>query len=185
MDRADVYRSTIQYFFRPVADLLYDDPDVTEVLINGPDHIYFERKGRLTKTDRRFADEHTLLAAVRNLAEYVGRRLDATHHSMDARLPAPEKFRVHVIIPPASRVGVCVSIRKFKPVDTTLPSLVGNGSLTPMAAEYLELMVRAHRNLVVSGGTGSGKTTLLNALSGAIPERERVVVIEDSCPNCN
>lgn len=181
MDRTDVYRSTIRYFFGPVADLLYDDESVTEVLINGPDQIYCERRGRLEKVERRFADEHVLLAAVRNLAEYVGRRLDDHHHSMDARLPEPEKFRVHVIIPPTSRVGVCVSIRKFKRSDTTLEWLVREkGSLSPAAAEYLRLMVRSHRNLVVSGGTGSGKTSLLNALSAAIPDHERVVVIEDS-----
>ncbi len=180
MDRADVYRSTIRYFFAPVADLLYDDESVTEVLINGPNQIYCERNGRLEKVDRRFADELVLMAAVRNLAEYVNRSIGDADHSMDARLPEPEKFRVHVIVPPASRVGVCVSIRKFKRSEITLDKLVGWGSLTPTAAEYLRLMVRGHRNLVVSGGTGSGKTSLLNALSGAIPEHERVVVIEDS-----
>lgn len=180
MNRAEVYRSTIRYFFAPVADLLYEDESVTEVLINGPDQIYCERRGVLEKTDRRFADEHVLMAAVRNLAEYVDRTLGDGDHSLDARLPEPEKFRVHVILPPASRGGVCVSIRKFPRSEMTLDKLVGWGSLTPAAAEYLALMVRAHRNLVVSGGTGSGKTSLLNALSGAIPARERVVVIEDS-----
>jgi pilus assembly protein CpaF len=180
VDRADVYRSTIRYFFAPVADLLYEDESVTEVLINGPHQIYCERNGRLEKVDRRFADEHVLMAVVRNLAEYVNRSVGDADHSMDARLPEPEKFRVHVIVPPASRVGVCVSIRKFKRSEITLDKLVSWGSLTPAAAEYLRLMVRGHRNLVVSGGTGSGKTSLLNALSGAIPEHERVVVIEDS-----
>lgn len=180
MDRADVYRSTIRYFFAPVADLLYEDESVTEVLINGPDQIYCERRGKLEKVPRRFADEHVLLAAVRNLAEYMDRRLDEHHHSMDARLPEPEKFRVHVIIPPASRQGVCVSIRKFKRSDTTLKWLVSNQSVSEAAAEYLERMVKSHRNVVVSGGTGSGKTSLLNALSAAIPDHERVVVIEDS-----
>ena len=181
MDRADVYRSTVRHLFAPVADLLYDDDAVTEVLINGPDQIYCERKGKLEKVNRRFADEHALLAAARNLAEYVRRRLDADHHSMDARLPEPEKFRVHVILPPASRVGVCVSIRKFKRADTTLDGLVTKlKSLSAAAAEYLRLMVRSHRNVVVAGGTGSGKTSLLNALSAVIPEYERVVVIEDS-----
>jgi pilus assembly protein CpaF len=180
VDRADVYRSTIRYFFAPVADLLYDDESVTEVLINGPKQIYCERAGKLEKVNAAFQDEHTLMAAVRNLAEYVNRSIGDADHSMDARLPEPEKFRVHVIVPPASRVGVCVSIRKFKRSEITLDKLVNWGSLTPMAAEYLRLMVTGHRNLVVSGGTGSGKTSLLNALSGAIPQRERVVVIEDS-----
>lgn len=181
MDRADVYRSTVRHLFAPVADLLYADDSVTEVLINGPNQIYCERAGRLERVDRRFPDEHALMAAARNLAEYVRRRLDDRHHSMDARLPEPEKFRVHVIIPPASRVGVCVSIRKFKRADTTLEGLVNEKrSLSAAGAEYLRLMVRSHRNVVVAGGTGSGKTSLLNALSAAIPGHERVVVIEDS-----
>ena len=181
MDRPDVYRSTIRYLLEPVADLLYEDDTVTEVLINGPDQIYCERKGKLEKVNRRFRDEHTLLAAARNLAQYVRRQLGEHHHSMDARLPEPEKFRVHVILPPASRVGVCVSIRKFKRSDTTLDWLVNEkASLSAPAAEYLRLMVGSHRNVVVSGGTGSGKTSLLNALSAAIPDRERVIVIEDS-----
>ncbi|MFM8273726.1 MAG: CpaF family protein [Gemmata sp.] len=181
MDRADVYRATVRHLFAPVADLLYADDSVTEVLINGPNQIYCERGGRLEKVDRRFPDEHSLMAAARNLAEYVQRRLDDKHHSMDARLPDPEKFRVHVIIPPASRVGVCVLIRKFKRAYTTLEGLVNDKkSLSAAGAEYLRLMVRSHRNVVVSGGTGSGKTSLLNALSVAIPGHERVVVIEDS-----
>ncbi len=180
MDRADVYRSTVRHLFAPVADLLYNDDSVTEVLINGPDQIYCERAGRLEKVDRRFPDEHALMAAAQNLAEYVRRRLDDKHHSLDARLPEPEKFRVHVIIPPTSRVGVCVSIRKFKLADTTLDGLVNDKqSLSAAGSEYLRLMVRAHRNVVVAGGTGSGKTSLLNALSAAIPAHERVVVIED------
>src|SRR5262245_53545038 len=113
MNRAAVYRASLRHFFAPVADLLYDHESATEVLINGPDRIYFERGGRLYETDRRFESAAALEAAVRNLAEYVHRRLDDRHHSMDARLPEPEKFRVHAIIPPASRLGVCVSIRKF------------------------------------------------------------------------
>src|SRR5262245_7066230 len=134
MDRADVYRSTLRYFFAPVADLLYEDESVTEVLINGPDQIYCERAGRVERVARRFADEHVLLAAVRNLAEYVHGNLD-TRHSMDARLPEPEKFRVHVILPPASRQGICVTIRKFRKANTTLEWLMDIGSLTPAVAE--------------------------------------------------
>jgi pilus assembly protein CpaF len=180
MNRAAVYRATLRHFFAPVADLLYDDESVTEVLINGPDRIYFERNGRLHATDRRFESAAALDAAVRNLAEYVHRRLDDRHHSMDARLPEPEKFRVHAVIPPASRQGVCVSIRKFFRANTTLDWLIDGGSLTPEAAEYLGVMVKAKRNLIVSGGTGSGKTSLLNALSATIPADERIVVIEDT-----
>jgi pilus assembly protein CpaF len=180
MDRVTVYRATLRHFFAPVARLLYDDESVTEVLINGPDVVYCERGGKLEKTDCRFADAAALQAAVRNLAEYVRRRLDADHLSMDARLPEPEQFRVHAIVPPASRQGTCVSIRKFGRTHRTLAAPIESGSLSAAAAEYLTLMVRTHRNLIVAGGTGSGKTSLLNALSAAIPDDERIVVIEDS-----
>jgi pilus assembly protein CpaF len=180
MDRADVFRATLRYFFAPVADLLYDDESVSEVVINGPDQIYCERAGRLERVERRFASEHVLLAGVRNLAQYVDRPLDDNHHRLEARLPAPEQFRVHVVLPPASRQGVCVSIRKFRRAPLTLAHLVETGSLSPMAAEYLTLMVQSHRNVIVAGGTGSGKTSLLNALSAVISERERIIVIEDA-----
>ena len=181
MDRNQVYSATLRHYFAPIADLLFDSPEVTEVLINGPDQIYCERAGRLERTDRSFADEQALRAAAQNLAEFVGRRLDEHHHSMDARLPPPDAFRVHAIIPPCSRTGVCLSIRKFgKRNETTLDWLVGKASMTYEAAEYLQLMVRCHKNIMVSGGTGSGKTSLLNALSFAIPKHERIVVIEDS-----
>jgi pilus assembly protein CpaF len=179
--RTQIYGQTLRYFFQPVADLLYSDPTVTEVLINGPSTIYCERAGRLELLpERRFENVSVLLAAVRNLAEFVNRRVDEVHLSMDARLPEPERFRVHVIIPPASRQGICVSIRKFNRRQTTLGWLIEQGSITEAAAEYLELMVQSHRNLMVSGGTSSGKTSLLNALSQAIDEHERIVVIEDS-----
>jgi pilus assembly protein CpaF len=179
--RAAIYGRTLRYFFAPVADLLYDDDSVTEVLINGPGTIYCERAGRLQLLpERRFENETVLLAAVRNLAEYVNRQVDETHHSMDARLPEPERFRVHVIIAPASRQGVCVSIRKFRRSNVSLPWLIEQESLTELAADYMRLMVKTHHNLIISGGTSSGKTSMLNALSEAIPDHERIVVIEDS-----
>lgn len=184
MTRADVYGQTLRFFFAPVADLLYDPAhdDVTEVMINGPDDIYLEREGKIERAaGRRFADAEALMAAVRNLAEYVDRRVgnDAPPY-MDARLPEPEKFRVHVILPPCSRVGACVTLRKFRRNNTSLEWLRSKGSITEAAAEYLTLAVRRKLNVIVSGGTGSGKTSLLNALSAAIPDEERIVVIEDS-----
>lgn len=181
MQRDQVYQRTLRHFFQPVADLLFERDDISEVLINGHDKVYCERAGRLELTGRSFPSPHALEIAVRNLAEYVGRRLDDHHHSMDARLPPPDSFRVHAIIPPSSRLGICLSIRKFgKKNETTLDWVVKKGSLSPMAAEYLGLMVQHHKNIVVSGGTGSGKTSLLNALSFTIPNHERIVVIEDS-----
>ncbi|AMV22518.1 CpaF family protein [Planctomyces sp. SH-PL14] len=178
--RREIYQRSLRHFFAPVAKVLYEDESVTEVLINGPDNIYVERSGKLQKIDARFPSEEVLLAAVNNLAEYVDRRVDDLHHSMDARLPEPEQFRVHVIIPPCSRNGVVVSIRKFRRASHTLKSLVDLGSMTEAARQFLVTSVKLHRNLVVSGGTGTGKTSLLNAISEAIDPTERIVVIEDS-----
>lgn len=180
-DRNALYEETIRFFFAPVVDLLYHNKDVSEVMINGWNEIYYERGGRVHKAEGvTFPDEHALAAAVRNLAEFVGRRLDEHTPTMDARLPAPHKFRVNVIGPPVSRAGLCVTIRKFPESTWDMQKLVKNGSVTPTAREYMEVMVKTHHNVIVSGGTGSGKTSLLNALSSAIPDHERVVVIEDS-----
>jgi len=134
----------------------------------------------LVKTDYRFPSAAALETAVRNLAEYVDRPLDARHHSLEARLPEPERFRVHAIASPASRQGMCVSIRKFRDDVRTFDSWVARGSLTEEAADYLRAAVRAHRNIIVSGGTGAGKTSLLNTLSSAVDEAERAIVIEDA-----
>ena len=101
LSRAEIYQKTLRHFFAPVAEALYNDDSINEVMINGPDQIYVERSGgRIEQLDARFEDSDSLQAAVNNLAEYVSRRIDRKNHSMDARLPAPEKFRVHVIVPP-------------------------------------------------------------------------------------
>ena len=177
MRTADIYRESTRHFLRPILPLL-DDPSVSEVLVNGPADVYFERAGRLHRSDLKFADDAALMAAARNIAEFVNRRIDADHHSMDARLP--DGSRVHVVIPPSSRQGVCISIRKFQKSLFGLDAMVERGSLSAEAAEFVAMVVRLHKNTVVSGGTGTGKTSMLNALSGTIPEDERIVVIEDS-----
>lgn len=174
---ASIYQETTRHFLGPILPLL-DDPSVTEILINGPNVIYFERAGKLARSDLKFPDDASLMAAARNVAEFVNRRIDQDHHSMDARLP--DGSRVHVIIPPSSRQGVCFSIRKFQKSSFDLASLVKRGSLSAEAAEFLELVVILHKNTVIAGGTGTGKTSMLNALSAAIPAHERIVVIEDS-----
>ena len=173
----EIYQQSIRHFLRPIAGLL-DDDSVSEILINGPDTVYAERRGKLHKTDCRFPDTASLLAAARNIAEYVNRQLDDDHHSMDARLP--DGSRVHAIIAPACRHGICLSIRKFQRSTFDLDKLVEWGSLTEEAAEFLRIAVILHKNTVVAGGTGTGKTSMLNALSAAIPEHERIIVIEDS-----
>lgn len=177
MESKEIYSETVRHFLEPVLPLL-DDPSVTEILINGHRTIYFEREGRLNRSDLAFASTSLLMAAARNIAEYTGRSIDDNNHSMDARLP--DGSRVHVIVPPSSRNGVCISIRKFKKSTFNLSSLVETGSLSEEGREFLSLAVLLHKNIVIAGGTGSGKTSLLNALSTEIPENERIVVIEDS-----
>lgn len=177
MQHKDIYQESTRHFLAPVISLL-DDPDVSEVLINGPETIFYEKTGRLNRSDATFSSAATLLAAARNIAEFVGRSIDEDNHSMDARLP--DGSRVHVIVPPSSRNGVCISIRKFRSDSFDLAKLVQWNSLSAEAAEFLSICVELHRNIVIAGGTGSGKTSLLNALSAEIPTRERIVVIEDS-----
>lgn len=177
MQSAEIYESSIRWFLQPLAGLLAD-AEVTEIMINGPGDVRVERRGRVTATEVRFASSAALLAAVRNVAEYNGRELDERHPTMDGRLP--DGSRIHVILPPAARNGITVTIRRFQQASFQLERLVQLGSLSPAAADFLSLCVYLHRNLVISGGTGSGKTSLLNALSACIPRHERVIVIEDT-----
>lgn len=178
MNLKEIYSKTTRHFLQPVLKLL-DDATVTEIMINGPATVYFERNGSLELAEGVcFPSQAALLAAARNIAEFSGRTLDGDRQSLDARLP--DGSRVHIILPPSSRNGICISIRKFSPNKLDLERLIELGSLTEEAAEFLGLAVQLHRNLVVAGGTGSGKTSLLNALSAEISANERIVVIEDS-----
>lgn len=180
LSRARIYQQTLAHFFAPVAHALYKDNKINEVMINGPDHIYVERSGgRIERLKTRFPTEAALQAAVNNLAEYVNRRIGGDRHSMDARLP--EGFRVHVIVPPASRNGIVVTIRKFAQERIAREQLVDVWkTLSESAWQFLNVAIRLKRNVLVSGGTGTGKTTLLNALSECIDADDRVIVIEDS-----
>ncbi len=174
---AAIYQQTIRHFLRPIESLMAD-PEVTEVMIVGHDCVYYERAGRVHRSDCRFSDSAALMAAIQNIAEFVDRRIDEDHHSLDARLP--DGPRVHAIIPPTSRNGICLTIRKFQRSTFDLEQLVQRESLTAEAAEFLRICVLLHKNIVISGGTGTGKTSLLNALSAAIAAEERIIVIEDS-----
>jgi len=175
-----IYQQTLKHFLAPVYKELYEDDSVSEVLINGHDEIYVERNGRIERLHTQFRDPEALQAAVNNLAGYLNRQLDEHHHSMDARLPAPEKFRVHVILPPCARGGITISIRKFQEKVHSLETLIELGALTEEARQFLNVAVKTKRNMLVSGGTSTGKTTFLNALGTMIPPHERVIIIEDS-----
>lgn len=177
MSRAAVFESSVSYFLSPIGAFLRDD-SVSEIMVNRFDEIYVERNGRLEKTENRFASEDALLSAVRNVAQWVGREIDQTHPVLDARLP--NGSRVHAISPPGARRGTCLTIRKFRHGGLTLEDLIGLGSLSREAREFLELCVRLHKNIIISGGTGTGKTSLLGAVSQAVPDGERIVVIEET-----
>ena len=177
MGNAGVFAYTVDHFLAPVMPFLRDRT-VTEVMINTFQEIYVERGGRLEKTDAKFPDEESFLAAINNVLQYTGKRLTQDNPLIDARLP--DGSRVHVVLRPLSRFGTCMSIRKFSKDLFGLDKLLELGSLTPMSAEYLQVMVLADKNLLVSGGTSAGKTVLLNVLSGFIPVHQRIVVIEDS-----
>lgn len=161
----------------PIEPLL-KDPSVTEVMVNGPDSIYIERKGRLQKTDVRFRNTEHLMHIIDRIVTAVGRRVDESSPMVDARLA--DGSRVNVIIPTLSLTGPCVTIRKFSKDVLTVDKMIEFGSFDQRMAEFLEDCVKGRLNIVVSGGTGSGKTTLLNVLSSYVPATERIVTLEDS-----
>ncbi|MDA1051093.1 MAG: CpaF family protein [Planctomycetota bacterium] len=177
MTREAIFEASVGYFLSPIARLLGDD-SVTEIMVNRFDQVYIERAGQLFEVDARFETEDALLSAVHNIAQWVGREINQEHPILDARLP--DGSRVHAIIPPGCRAGTCLTIRKFKLGGLSLEDLIQFGSLSEEAREFLEICVRLRKNIIVSGGTGTGKTSLLGAVSTAVPEEERIIVIEDT-----
>ena len=177
MSRETVFAATLGYFLGPIQEFLEDDA-VTEVMVNGFNQIYVERGGRLFETTAQFLSDDALQSAIHNVAQYVGREIDRDRPILDARLP--DGSRVHAVIPPSARSGTYLTIRKFKRDILGLDDYIRFGSLSAEVKEFLELCVVLRKNIVVAGGTGTGKTTMLNAVSSAIPEEERIVVIEDS-----
>jgi pilus assembly protein CpaF len=177
MSREAIFEASLGFFLTPVKKYL-EDATVTEIMVNGFDEVYIERRGKLEHTDARFPSEDALLTAVHNVAQYVGREIDDKRPVLDARLP--DGSRVHAVIPPSARRGTYLTIRKFSRDVMNLDQLVRLGSISEVAREFLEICVRLHKNIIVAGGTGTGKTSLLNALSTAVPDEERIVVIEDS-----
>jgi pilus assembly protein CpaF len=175
--RPDSGDSYLYLFFAPIEEYLRDD-DVSEILINGPRQVYVERKGKLVPVPERFASEQSLQAAVMNVARSVGRFFNQDNPRLDARLP--DGSRVHAVIPPLSRAGTTVAIRKFRREKLTIDQMVSYGSISREGAQLLEGIVKIGKNLIVSGATSSGKTSVLNLLSSFIPETDRILVLEDA-----
>jgi pilus assembly protein CpaF len=178
-ERADLAEELINDVLRhgPIEPLL-QDPDVSEVMVNGPEKVYVEKSGRLYKTEAIFTSDDALRQVIQRMASKVGRRIDESSPMVDARLP--DGSRVNAIIPPLAVDGSSLTIRKFSKDPLTVDDLVRFGSITMETAGLLDACVRGKLNMLVSGGTGSGKTTLLNVLSSFIPDDERIVTIEDS-----
>lgn len=172
-----VFDQTVASLFAPVAPFLEGD-GVSEIMINGHDEIYVEKEGRLQLTPNRFASEHDLMSALRNLSQFVGRELNSQQPILEARLP--DGSRVEAVIPPAAPSGPLVSIRRFRRQQLTLERLVELGAVSVNTALLLRSAIERKHNIIVAGGSGSGKTSLLNALASLASNDERVVVIEDS-----
>jgi pilus assembly protein CpaF len=162
--------------FGPLETLLKDET-ITEIIVNGTEPIFYEQKGILHRSELTFRSEEALLHVIDRIVAPIGRRIDLSSPMVDARLP--DGSRVNAVIPPISLHGPLLSIRKFHKEPITLPELIDLDALNEPMAELLMGMVKAKCNLLISGGTGSGKTTLLNALACYVPERERLITIED------
>ena len=157
---------------------LIDNPDITEIMVNGPDNIFVENSGKIEKYPERFMDVHKLEDVIQQIVSKVNRVVNETSPIVDFRLT--DGSRVNVVLPPVSLEGPVVTIRKFPEKPMTMKKLVQIGSLSEEAAQVLEKIVKAGYNILISGGTGSGKTTFLNALSDYIPQDERIITIEDA-----
>ncbi|MBF8258410.1 MAG: T2SP E protein [Actinobacteria bacterium] len=165
------------FAYGPITCFL-EDPAVSEIMANGKDSIYVEREGNISPSGVAFISDETLRSTIDRMVARVNRRLDESSPFVDARLP--DGSRVNAIIPPVSLSGPCLTIRKFRKAPYSLEELIRIGTVTEDAAAYLREAVSRRMNMIISGGTGSGKTTLLNALSQFIPDRERIITIEDA-----
>ena len=172
---AEVLNEVVGY--GPIQTFL-DDPTISEIMVNGPDRIYIERRGKVEPTTRRFMDDGHVMRIIEKIIAPLGRRLDESTPMVDARLP--DGSRVNAIIPPISVIGPCVTIRKFSADPFTGEDLVGFGTFSETMLTFLQGCVNSRLNVVVSGGTGSGKTTTLNVLSSMIPHDERIITVEDA-----
>lgn len=163
--------------FGPITTLLQDS-SVTEIMVNGPENVFIEVKGKLVKSGIHFKDDNHVMHVIKKIVSTIGRRIDESSPMVDARLP--NGSRVNAIIPPLAIDGPSITIRKFAEDPFRIEDLISFGTLNSKMAEFLKACVEGRMNVVVSGGTGSGKTTTLNVLSSFIPEDERIVTIEDA-----
>lgn len=159
-------------------DSIIKDDTITEVMINGPENIFIEQNGRLSKLDKEFESQRKLEDVIQRIVGLAGREVNQANPICDTRLP--DGSRVNVVLPPIALCGPTVTIRKFSKTPMTIEKLIQYGSITQEIADKLQMLVKAKYNIFISGGTGSGKTTFLNALSNYIPHDERVITIEDS-----
>lgn len=163
--------------YGPITSLI-DDPTITEIMVNSPEDVYIERKGKIIKVENNFRDYNHIMHTIDKIISPLGRRVDESSPMVDGRLP--DGSRVNVIIPPLSVKSPTITIRKFAVEPFTLEDLITFGTLNQDLARILKASVRGRINIIVSGGTGSGKTTLLNVISGFIPNTERIITIEDA-----
>ncbi len=171
------FDASLEFFLAPLKAFLRD-PEVTEIMVNGPDYIYVEKGGLVRRTDAKFTAELDVQAAANNIAQFVGQPLSPDRPILDGRLP--DGSRVCIVLGPIALAGTQINIRRFMRVAVEPKFLLDRQAITPMALEFLLLAVKAHRNVIVSGGAGSGKTTLINVLTTAFGLNERIVVIEDT-----
>jgi pilus assembly protein CpaF len=157
---------------------LLDDPEISEIMVNGPKKVFVERKGQLSKTNVAFDDDDHVVRIIDRIILPLGRHVDADSPTVDARLP--DGSRVNAVVRPVSIDGPSITIRKFRKDKLQVEDLIKFGSMTGQMSHFLQACVKARFNIVISGGTGSGKTTLLNVMSGFIPENERIITIEDA-----
>ena len=163
--------------FGPIEPFLHDDT-ITEIMVNGPNHIYIERRGKIQRVNASFISDEHVLRIIDRIITPIGRRIDQSSPRVDARLP--DGSRVNAIIEPLSLIGPVITIRKFSARPFTVEDLIGFGTATAEMFDFVRVCVEARLNIFVSGGTGSGKTTTLNVLSSFIPEDERIITIEDA-----
>jgi pilus assembly protein CpaF len=177
--KQNLYDNVMAYFnsYGPIQPFI-DDPQISEIMVNGPDQVFIERNGTLIETNVRFENDAHVVAVINFILQPLGRFVNYLHPTVDARLP--DGSRVNIVIPPVAHKGPCITIRKFLKDKLTMEQLIGLGSITETMADFLRACVVSRLNIIVSGNTSSGKTTLLNILSGFIPGNDRIITIEDA-----